>query len=84
MPTYGYTCSKCGYSFDKILKIDDRDNPTKEPCFQCGEIAVNKAFGSNALLDPYRMGIHKPPQGFRDVLKQIHTRNYGSAMNVDS
>lgn len=35
MPTYEYTCESCSHCFESLLKIDERDTPTRTPCPAC-------------------------------------------------
>ena len=34
------------------------------------------------LGDPMRMGITKPPEGFRDILRNIKDKHLGSNVNI--
>ena len=83
MPTYSYVCGGCGHCFEKFLKVDDRDEPVESPCPNCSESKVTKQFGINPVLDPYRMGLIKPPESFRDLLRQIKHRNSGSVLDIN-
>jgi len=83
MPLYGFECVACGHGFEHFLKIAQRNDPVEAPCPKCGEFSVHQQLGANPVLDPYRMGIHKPPEGFRDLLRHIKHRNYGNKLNID-
>lgn len=37
---------------------------------------------SPLLCDPVRVGIHKPPQEFKEVLEKIKKKNYGSTIQT--
>ena len=45
MPTYDYRCEKCGNEFEEILKIADREVPTKSPCTQQTQATKHMSFG---------------------------------------
>lgn len=34
---YEYICKKCDHKFEELLKVDDREEPTKLPCPSCKE-----------------------------------------------
>ena len=42
MPNYGYVCEACDYKFEKVLKISERDLPTKDKCPKCNKKKINK------------------------------------------
>lgn len=46
MPNYGFTCESCSRSFDKLLSINEREQPLKEACPSCGEHKIIKDYGS--------------------------------------
>lgn len=72
MPFYDYQCSKCNHTFNKMQKIADRNLPTTEPCPKCSEAdSIELQIGAPILSDSIRMGLMKPPEGFREVLRQI-------------
>jgi putative FmdB family regulatory protein len=73
MPTYEYYCSKCETSFDKILKIADREIPTTEECPGCNvKGSVELRIGASSLIDPFRLdGLKKPRSDFRERMQQI-------------
>lgn len=43
---------------------------------------VQEVNGYAGVGDPVRMGMQKPDSGFRDVLKEIKRKNYGSKLNT--
>jgi len=45
MPTYDYTCGKCGHSFTRIEKISEHGNK-KLRCPKCKSTKVEQVFGS--------------------------------------
>ena len=73
MPTYDYLCSSCEHRFEKICRIDDRQEPEKNPCPSCGkENAVSITMTAPSLVSPFRVeGLVKPNGDFRDRMQQI-------------
>lgn len=49
MPMYSYKCPECGASFDKIRKIDERENC---PC-KCGALAVKSLSAPRGIVNGY-------------------------------
>jgi putative FmdB family regulatory protein len=45
MPTYGYTCEKCGHEFDAFQSI--RARPLRK-CPECGKTALKRLIGTGA------------------------------------
>ena len=45
MPTYDYTCKKCGHTFQKIEKISDHGEK-KTRCPKCKSVRVEQTYGS--------------------------------------
>jgi hypothetical protein len=73
MPTYSFEDTKTNEQFDKILSMSERetylkDNPHVKQIFK-------KAPG---IGDPVRLGLRKPDDGFRDVLKNVKHHHGGS------
>lgn len=80
MPTYDYVCKSCKNSFERILKIADREFPTSEPCSECGgEIVMS--ISAPTLVSGVR-GPQSAPNGFKDVLKNIH-KGAGKESKID-
>ena len=57
MPLYEYYCDKCDHAFDEILTVSNRNEPTKQPCPECGAMEVCKGvsettMGVDATLTP--------------------------------
>ena len=42
MPLYEYYCDKCQHAFDDVLPVSKRNEPTKQPCPECGAEEVCK------------------------------------------
>lgn len=83
MPMYDYACPSCNHEFEKNVKIANYQEP--QPCPECGGMADRMAVKTAPSLgDPVRLGLLKPPEGFREVLRNIHTRNHGSVLKENS
>jgi len=42
MPTYDYKCSACENLWEEFSLINDRDQPTNNPCPECGKEEVTR------------------------------------------
>jgi len=97
MPTYDYRCEKCGHTFEEALKIADRNVPTESPCTQdidvqqtehmsfaevCGGEVKQIIVAASGLADPVRLGIRKPDDGFKDMMRRMK-KNVHGAQNMD-
>jgi putative FmdB family regulatory protein len=80
---YDYRCSSCEHTFEEILKMDDREKPTKEPCPECGaEGTVSQVLLSTPpLLDPFNAGRIKVDADFRNKLEGIKKVYKADGMN---
>lgn len=68
-----------------MRSIDNRAIPETEPCPECGKIKVEKIMtGAPALGDPIRLGLKRPDDGFKDVLRKIHDSTPGSVLKNNS
>jgi putative FmdB family regulatory protein len=59
MPNYGYVCEGCKYTFERFLKMSERDDPLSEDCPKCKNKKISKDFNtmlpslsSDATLSP--------------------------------
>lgn len=73
MPTYSFRNTETNEEFEKILSMAEResylnDNPHIKQTFK-------KAPG---IGDPVRLGLRKPDDGFRDVLREVKNHHGGS------
>ena len=60
MPIYEYYCESCEHSFEELLSVSERDEPTKESCPICEENTVKKGvsltlMGADANVTPDKM-----------------------------
>ncbi len=49
MPLYEYYCEKCQHAFDEILTVSNRNEPTKQPCPECGAEEVRKGVSETTM-----------------------------------
>lgn len=83
MITYDYQCQACEHSFERPLPMDNRDDPTNEPCPACGAMEVRRVFiGTPSFQDPAKIGRQKPDGEFRDLLGKIK-KDYHGGGNID-
>lgn len=75
MPSYDYVCGSCEHTFDKQLKISERDVPTTEPCPVCGVSEVTKTLVRAPDWSDGVRGKSSVSGGFRDVLEKVHRTN---------
>lgn len=77
MPTYLFRNKETQETFEKVMRIRDLDDFKKEHPEL--EQLVN---GAPGLSDPVRLGLLKPSDGFRDVLKNIKNNNPGNNIDI--
>jgi hypothetical protein len=66
MPSYTFEDTNTGEIIDKTMKIAELDTFKLE-----NPHLLQRIFRAPALGDPTRLGIRKPDDGFRDVLKNV-------------
>jgi putative FmdB family regulatory protein len=47
MPIYLYRCEECDWSLEKLLDVEQRDEPLSNPCPSCGHKALLRAVGNS-------------------------------------
>lgn len=77
MPTYSFLNKETDEEFDIILSMSEldrykSDNPHLEQLIKFAP----------ALADPTRLGLRKPDNGFRDVLKKVKSAHRGAKINT--
>ena len=82
MALYEYVCEDCGYTFDEFLPMEDRDNPTKEPCPECKTGTVIKPLSKLTVCDSVRVGLRRPDSGFKEVQAKIAQHHPHHNMNM--
>lgn len=76
MPTYKFMDKITGDELIIEMKISERDEFLKN-----NPHLTQLVHGFPGLSDPARLGLRKPDQGFRDLLKEVKKRNRGSTIN---
>ena len=86
MPTYDYRCEKCGHEFEIMLPIARRKEPVETPSARespvCGGEVKQIIVSASGLADPVRLGIRKPDDGFKDMMRRMK-KNVHGAQNMD-
>lgn len=77
MPTYTFRNTDTQEVFEKVMRISELDSYKEH--YPELELVIT---GAPGLSDPVRLGIKKPSDGFRDVLKKIKTNNPGNNINI--
>jgi hypothetical protein len=78
MPTYDFKNKETGEIFTKVMSMSAMDEFMKE------NPDIERYHSSApAAVDPTRIGgTRKPDEGFREVLKNIHSKHKGSNINT--
>lgn len=83
MPIYDYKCKDCTHRFDKMVKMNDHQKNQICPiCSGTAERIVSDYAPS--IGDPIRLGLRKPSDGFRDLLRNIDAKTPGSILKNNS
>lgn len=82
MPLYDYKCPNCQNEFEKNVKIANYQEP--QECPSCQTLSERFVNGAPSFGDPMRMGLTKPPEAFKDVLRRIHEKTPGSQLKQNS
>lgn len=72
MPTYTFRNIKTGETFDKLLRMSERES------FLTDNPDLEQVIGAPAIGDPVRLGIRTTDAGFKEVLSKISSANYKS------
>lgn len=75
MPLYDFRNKDTGEVFEKFMSISAKEEYLKE------NPNIEPMLGMNALIDPVRLGVRRPDQGFKEVLQRIHEKTAGSQLN---
>lgn len=76
MPLYEFRNKETNEVIEKFMSMSSREeylkaNPNMETVIS----------GGANFIDPVRLGIRKPDQGFKEVLQRIHEKTPGSQLN---
>ena len=78
MPLYDFKNKDTGEVFEKMMSIAAKEEYLKE------NPNIESVLGMNALIDPVRLGLHRPDQGFKEVLQRIDEKTAGSKLKETS
>lgn len=83
MPRYNYRCEVCEYAWEEDHPIAERDTPLAQGCPACGPLGKIERYlpSTNGLC--YSLETKKVPGAFKDLLKNIKSKHYGSTMRTD-
>lgn len=75
MPTYDFRNKDTGEVFERIMSFSAKteflaENPNIEALIT----------GTPPLIDPVRLGVTRPDQGFKEVLQRINEKTAGSKL----
>jgi len=75
MPLYDFKNKETGETFEKMMSISAKEEYLKE------NPNIESILGMNMMIDPFRLGVRKSDQGFKEVLQRIHEKTPGSQLN---
>ena len=78
MPLYDFKNKETGEVFEKFMSIASKEEYLSE------NPHLESVLGMNAMIDPFRLGLVRPDQGFKEVLQRIHEKTAGSTLNKTS
>lgn len=76
MPTYDFKYKNSDEVFTKVMKIAEREQYLKD------NPDVEVVLTAPVLIDPVRLGVRKPDNGFKEVLQRVHEKTPGSRLNT--
>lgn len=77
MPVYDFKNKETGEIVTHVMKVSEYDEFKKNNPHLERHIT-----GAPGCSDPVRLGLVKPADGFKDLLKQIKKNNIGSDINT--
>ena len=86
MPSYDYKCTECDKVMTIMRTIAERDNTEGMVCTGCKSKDTLERQLSAPIVGyhTYINGGGKPPEGFREVLRNIHKKAPGSQLDKTS
>ena len=77
MPMYDYHCASCDTTFEKNVKMAEYLSP--QECPNCAAQAERTVGGyAPSIGDSVRLGLTKPPEVFRDLLRNMADKYPGA------
>jgi putative FmdB family regulatory protein len=76
MPMYDYQCRNCDHEFEEALRMDNRKNPTRRKCRECGRKMISQVISKSrmATVDSVNIGMTKPDATYSEVIDKINER----------
>lgn len=71
MPTYQFQ-DKDGVVSDVVMRVSELDS------FESNHPELKYVYGTAPMIDIVRLGMKKPDQSFRELLKEIHKKSGGN------
>lgn len=71
MPVYVYACRSCENTFDSLEKVENRNNPTLNPCSECDGELYLKITSANLIDKTGRLDNRKVPTDFKNLVQGI-------------
>lgn len=86
MTIYAYQCTECDHVFEMNKKIADRDDIDSDTCPSCSvQGKMTRLVSAPTIGYGVTVGSSgRPPDGFREVLRNIHKRAPGSQLDKTS
>lgn len=79
---YDFLCV-CGHTFERIVSFSQSENP--QECPECKQVLANRLPSAPLLGDSDRLQAQKKvPDGFKDILRNIHEKTPGSRLKETS
>jgi len=82
LPIYDYQCKTCSHEFERNVKIANMHDV--QSCPECDAESERVIRGCPSLGDPIRLGLIKPSDGFRDVLRNIAKKTPGGSVMMNN
>ena len=80
MPTYTYECESCSNSFEKLIKIDDRDMPLEIPCEICKGKIYRPIESTAGIVSGISGLTHNTSSDFKEITRRIKKANIRSTL----
>lgn len=76
MPTYTFVKKSTGETREEFMSISEMEDLLK------ADSDLDVMCGTPAFGDPFRLGITKPREAFRDQMKEIKRKHYKSTIDI--
>ena len=73
MPLYDYECKACEFMFVEMIRMADREKPTRRKCPECGRKKVKQVLlGAPSMVDSVIIGTTKADNSYKEVIAKIN------------